>query len=134
MTKQEVFDKVATHLLKQGEKAEYSTEFGEPICAYRTSEGLKCAVGCLIPDDLYEERLENLPAAAFVLPRGEHMDRFNDASVALEVGKKIGLTSEHMSILGSLQNIHDVYITKNWRTVLQELAENYNLDAGVCDA
>ncbi len=45
MTKQEIFDKVATHLLTQNEKALNSVGG----CVYRTDKGLKCAVGCLIP-------------------------------------------------------------------------------------
>lgn len=30
-------------------------------CMYRTPEGGKCAVGCLIPDELYESRFDHSP-------------------------------------------------------------------------
>ena len=44
MKEQEVFDRVARHLLKQNAKAT-SPRGG---CSYRTKEGLSCAVGCLL--------------------------------------------------------------------------------------
>ena len=47
MDTQQIFDQVAEHLLKQNKQA-----YREDIesCAYLTDEGLRCAVGCLIPD------------------------------------------------------------------------------------
>lgn len=52
-TKQETFDTVVAHLRKQGQKSLYNGR-----CRYRTPDGLKCAVGCLIPDSEYDEGLE----------------------------------------------------------------------------
>ena len=46
MNRQEVFDKVAIHLLTQNAKALNSGG----LCVYKTPNGLRCAVGCLIPD------------------------------------------------------------------------------------
>ena len=53
MTNQQIFNKVAKHLLKQGRRARDGNG-----CAYRGENGTKCAVGCLIPDALYDDRLE----------------------------------------------------------------------------
>ena len=53
MTHQEIFDFVWTKLYEQGEQS--TDDFR---CKYRTLDGLKCAVGHLIPDDLYEEAME----------------------------------------------------------------------------
>ena len=53
MTQQQIFDKVATHLLTQGAKS----MMGD-TCRYRGSNGAKCAVGCLIKDDHYDPILE----------------------------------------------------------------------------
>ncbi len=47
MNRQEVFTKVKDHLLKQN-KAAVNAGYG--ACAYLAPDGLKCAVGCLIPD------------------------------------------------------------------------------------
>jgi len=55
MTKQEVFDKVVTHLRSMKER---SIRLPYMECAYRGSGGAKCAAGCLIDDEFYSERLE----------------------------------------------------------------------------
>ena len=52
---QEMFDTVAKHLFTQGRPA---ISPSEGTCKFRTNDGLKCAAGCLIPDDLYRTWLE----------------------------------------------------------------------------
>ncbi len=54
-TKQEMFNMVVTHLRAQGRRA----QIANGLCRYRTDTGLKCAIGCLIPDELYSPWLEN---------------------------------------------------------------------------
>jgi hypothetical protein len=54
MTKSDVFYFVIAHLRAQGVQAK--NEIGS--CSYRTPEGLKCAAGCLIPDDEYNPEFE----------------------------------------------------------------------------
>lgn len=54
MTPQQIFDTVATHLFAQGEQA----IDGQGSCVYRSDNGLKCAVGCLIPDESYTTEME----------------------------------------------------------------------------
>ncbi|MGQ7794513.1 hypothetical protein ACUN0C_19080 [Faunimonas sp. B44] len=61
--RQEAFDFVVRHLFKQGERA--VAEGGG--CLYRGPDGTKCAVGCLIPDELYTPRLEG--NSVFMLPQ-----------------------------------------------------------------
>ena len=56
MTNQEAFDKVKAHLLLQNSRALYKNHG----CRYKDQDGKKCAVGCLIPDELYEDRFEAL--------------------------------------------------------------------------
>ena len=53
MKKQEVFNKVAAHLLAQGKPALKGED-----CVYRSKDGLKCAIGCLIPDENYTPEME----------------------------------------------------------------------------
>jgi hypothetical protein len=51
MNYQDIFNKVSTHLLEQNEKAvTVCSVSGETSCRYKTPEGLKCAVGALIPE------------------------------------------------------------------------------------
>lgn len=51
---QEIFNLVVEHLFSQGRPA-YDGNRG---CMYRTHDGLRCAVGVLIPDDLYDPAFE----------------------------------------------------------------------------
>ncbi len=57
---QEIYTKVKTHLIAQGRRASAPSAIpGYPDdCKYRTLDGLKCAVGCLIPDDVYQPSFE----------------------------------------------------------------------------
>ena len=48
MTAQEIFNIVALHLFKQ-QAGSFDEEYSH--CLYRNEDGLKCAIGCLIPDD-----------------------------------------------------------------------------------
>lgn len=54
-TKQETFDIVAAHLLKQGEQSKLT---GSTVCAYHGNEGRKCAAGVLIPEGDYTIAME----------------------------------------------------------------------------
>lgn len=62
MTRQEIFDKVISGLAAQGWKqSTYKNPLtGVPSCRYRGDGGTKCAIGHLIPDDLYRPDLENM--------------------------------------------------------------------------
>lgn len=78
---QEIFNKVVAHLLKQGRPARE-----ENRCRYRTTDGLSCAVGCLIPDELYSPSFEGKSARKVIrelYARGradwyEHRDLLNE--------------------------------------------------------
>ncbi|MFN9029662.1 MAG: hypothetical protein ACK54C_01980 [Betaproteobacteria bacterium] len=65
--RQDVFDTVLNHLRKQGPATD---DRGE--CVYRTAEGKRCAVGVLIPDDMYDPDIEGgscgLVAHTFTYP------------------------------------------------------------------
>jgi hypothetical protein len=54
MTNQEVFDKVVVHLRSM---ASQSVRL-DGVCAYRGIDGLKCAIGIFIPDDVYSPDME----------------------------------------------------------------------------
>ena len=55
MDTQTVVDKVLQHLWDQGE-----CSYNESGCAYRGANGTKCALGILIPDELYHPDMEGL--------------------------------------------------------------------------
>lgn len=62
-TKQEIFDTVVKHLAQQKRR---SVIPNTNICMYRSEEGLKCAIGCLIPDEEYNPEMENKAASRIV--------------------------------------------------------------------
>lgn len=97
MTLQEIFDTVVAHLRKQG-KAAIRVGPGGPGCAYRGDDGTMCAVGCLIKDEFYHEKLEGHPIAAHF--------------VMIAVRRSIGdLPVGGLTLLSNLQDIHD---TNHW--------------------
>jgi hypothetical protein len=115
---QEIFDTVALHLFDQGERAQIHP--GQ--CVYRTSTGNACAVGCLIPDEIYSNDMEcnNVPPLfdkfCHILPS----DIFNYST---------------LDLLSCLQHAHDCSFswanTEEMRIALREVADAYNLDSGI---
>lgn len=69
MSLQAVYDKVVTHLIRQGRPSQkIDPDFGEPKCLYRGPDDTACAVGCLISDDDYFGDLEDHSAEALLNP------------------------------------------------------------------
>jgi hypothetical protein len=102
LTKQTVFDTVKIHLLTQGAKSKIPGGY----CLYRGPEGRKCAVGCLISDDVYSDEMEDLRLK--------------------EVVVKIGL-SEHFDLLQRLQSVHDLLSVLDWEDALKRIANEEGL-------
>ncbi len=91
--KSEVFQRVITHLETQRKKALRNGQ-----CVYRTDEGLKCAIGCLIPDDEYNPEIEGSSLC------GMMRNKMPPTIVALmQQGNKM------VSLLQTLQDLHDMY-------------------------
>lgn len=53
---QEAFDKVLWHLIRM-KKRSYDED--KQLCQYRAANKSKCAIGCLIPDELYNPKFDN---------------------------------------------------------------------------
>lgn len=100
-TAQEVFDQVAEHLLKQGERSGIAKN-----CWYRW-DNYKCAAGCLIGDDEYDESMEGKYWANLIL-----------AKIA---------PPEHSDLIISLQNVHDNHSPLEWRDKLRVVANEFKL-------
>ncbi len=106
-TAQQVFDRVAIHLLTQKERS--GSRDGS--CYYRSGP-LSCAVGCLIPDEVYSVMLEGIG----VLNLPEKSDWFGQA----------GLLA-HTRLLQDLQDLHDKRCPTQWREQLKQLADKLDL-------
>lgn len=116
-TKQEVFDQVATHLIRQCRKSLKEKYLLRPIGAYRGDGGLKCAAGCLIADDEYDIGME----------RTLWRDLISQGKVP----------KEHWLLIDALQVVHD-WMAKpddihSWISGLKYVAERYNLEFKIGD-
>lgn len=107
MTNQEAFDTMVRHLRKQGRK---SQDDERQTCLYRGPNGLKCAVGALIPDEEYRPEWDEKGMSASKIVKCCH---------ALQ-----GVDSNLLSIM---QTIHDHCSITNWEAHFKSTASNYGL-------
>lgn len=126
MTAQEIFDKVATHLLKQGRKAEATTNGS---CKYRTDDGLKCAAGCLIPDEEYSVSFECISWR-----RAARVAYSNEDNSNLQKLGKIAVRIGQVELVADLQVMHDDTLVEDWPSELRRVADDFSLSAAVLDA
>lgn len=124
---QTLFDISASHLLKQNAKAQDHNE----TCLYRAPRGRSCAVGCLIPDELYAAFAD--PDAKF----GNRLEQISVTALPVEVREFLGMGAKNeMSpseasrdkVASRLQNIHDTFQPDQWRAKLLALALEFNLN------
>ena len=121
MNKQEIFDKVASHLITQGVQAKIITDqlLGHTSCVYRGPNGTMCAAGCLIPDEEYHMHFEGLPW-------GNLEDKIPSLA---------SLPGSHHELIVSLQRLHDC--DDNWNTIdilknaLRDVASEYGLSSDI---
>lgn len=109
----EIFDTVKNHMLTQNERSIN----GGGYCAYRGTDGLMCAVGCLIPDEFYTSDLE-----------------CNDVSSSKVKAclTRIGIFDENLNnnikklaLLEELQSIHDCIQPEKWELNLGHAEKQY---------
>lgn len=107
MTNQEAFDKVVVHLKQQ----KWKKALDGKDYMYRSGDGLKCAVGVLIPDSQYSTKLED-----------------QDADIIMEHIPALSGLSSHMLLV--LQKFHDSFMTSNESDNLdrlKDICEGYGL-------
>jgi hypothetical protein len=114
-TDYDVFNYVKEHLLNQNQR---SLDPWSLQCQYRsqTEDGkvLMCAVGCLIDEDLYSEKIENLSAS--------------NEDVMKAIRGSIANWKVNSDMLSELQNIHDEYEPDNWSLKLEYFESYFNED------
>jgi hypothetical protein len=115
---QDIFDKVANHLLTQN-RSSLDNEGME--CVYRACNGDKCAVGCLIADEHYHAKLEGEPAS--------------DAWVIEALSKSLNFLPEELNfyspigrLLSELQHAHDYCDPEEWPADLVRMAHLFKLE------
>lgn len=104
MNNQEAFNKMVQHLRAQKVKSLAS----DGTCLYRGPNGLKCAVGALIPDEEYRTQFEDVIASTVVqnCPSLQGIDK---------------------GLLNKMQNAHDNVRVQFWEDEFKEIAEEFDL-------
>lgn len=116
MSAQDVFDRAAVHLIKQGRRAS-----NEVACLYRGPENTCCAVGALIPEALYQAGFEN-----------GNVERLISG---LEDGVLLKFLHKHRSLLNDLQSVHDNedIPPQEWPICLAGVADDHGLNTDALD-
>lgn len=117
MKKQEIFDKVATHLMKQFEVC--MGPYG--VCAYKADK-LRCAIGGLIPAAAYKK----------------DFDGREDSSIGTvgnaDIRRAAGIRGADQTTLAiNLQHVHDKYSPTEWREELTKVAAGLHLSTAALD-
>jgi len=111
LSTQDIFDQVATHLLKQNTKA-WQDPIGNVYLDEKT--GKTCAIGCLFLPGEYNPKMENWEVCRLI---------------------KEGLLPKRLipfqNLLECLQEIHDNIEPTEWREELQTLAKYYSLSSQI---
>lgn len=115
-TAQQLFDTVVIHLRNQGQKSHIMEDpqgkwYG---CYYRSPEGHKCAIGCLIPDADYSPEFEE-----------KNLDKLLDQK--LLPARTHNELSKHRELLKALQFTHDFKPISEWEMCWENIAKNHNL-------
>jgi hypothetical protein len=109
MNTQQAFTAMVEHLRKQQQRSRLANDI---TCAYRGQDGLKCAVGVLIPDEIYDKAYEGL-----------------DVQSAIQTSKPLAKLLGHVELemLQDMQNIHDFQPTEQWERRFELCAADYGL-------
>lgn len=137
-TNQSAFDAALAHLRKQGEAASI-----DDSCRYR-AEGfdgkkLMCAVGCMIPDELYLPGYENVTAKQLLADENYVFDlnyparglEFDTAAKKLRPALIDMFAQVHEDLLAELQDAHDKDLLCDgipaWEKRMEWIATRFNL-------
>lgn len=120
MTEQEAFDRALNGIRSQGGPSMRQRESGYVMrCIYRSSDGRKCAVGWLIPDEKYDPDFD---------------DKYSLEDLVDELGLDQGEGAPTLALLRQLQEAHDEAAIKypnqfmeRWEERMKRLAEVHGL-------
>lgn len=131
MTPQEIFDHVATFLIKQGRPAEFKPPFDPEFwgsgCAYVANDGTRCAVGCLMDEE--EAHLY-----------GGYHGSVSELTYEAEEGSLRSFFFSETGLLTRLQVAHDFKPKDgrhawlpSFKAEMRRIASDFNLDPSALD-
>lgn len=127
MNAQELFDTSALHMLCQGEKST-GVVGGLESCMLHSSDGRRCAIGCLIPDHIYTATLEG-SSVLDILAAAGGSNKMADRDVRLNARQARFFSEwlEHGDLLYELQCTHDAFSVEDWLVRLRRTAVKHGL-------
>ncbi len=114
MDRQKAYDTAKAGLLAQNRKS--SDERG--FCRLRGFDGTKCAIGFMIPDDMYDPGWEGGTVDEVLFKRGQS---------GLTLADVLGVNDSDVGFLAELQSIHDNSAPVNWGWRLEKFATKRGL-------
>ena len=118
-TKQDVFNKVALHLMRQSKKSMGHSAVGVDTCQYISDDGSRCAVGCLLSEEIVEKYdLE-----------GKNWKLFFHKAVFGSSASE----NQDCELLQYLQLVHDTHDERDWYTELKRVAGMFNLNSEILE-
>jgi hypothetical protein len=125
LTKQDVINKICNHLMAQQAK---SMNAKGPGCAYRGAGNTTCAIGCLIPVDLYNEAIEG--TSVYGTDVVEIIEQLVEMPTRQESYNSIELQEKRAAVLdflSQLQRVHDTQPITAWASELYDIANEHHL-------
>lgn len=114
---QELFNDVVSHLRKQKCRAVNGNN-----CVYLALDGTKCAIGGILPDELYFSGLEGSGVSLFWNKNCWIDENYPNV---VKVANFIGESNKQLAT--ELQIIHDRRFPENWEEALEKLAKQEGL-------
>lgn len=120
---QEIFDVIAWNLLRQHARARVVHDDGRGQCRYQAPDGKRCAIGFIIPDDIYHPTLEGLRVADLA-------HQLLHTNFGREFAR---LLYRDLELLTALQQMHDRSSPAQWGVELAVIARRFGLSSMVVD-
>lgn len=111
---QKTFDTVVAHLRKQNARAVKIDKDSVESCVYLAEDGSKCAAGCLIKPEDYNESFEGCA----VVSLGGRLSN---------VGLLLQEYGYDLELVRALQRAHDNFKSQEWETMFQLIAKEFKL-------
>lgn len=127
VTQQQIYDFVCEKLWKQGSKSFANiviNKVRQNVCMYRDTEGFKCAIGFLIPDDLYVEDMERKSVQSLL----QTLQHFSPTWITEDHRKFAKFLQTHIHFLVNLQRrLHDdlPYDVKHFNESFLQVAKDF---------
>ena len=124
MDRQTIFTRIRDHLLSQNFRCQ---DLPSTKCLYRNNAGAKCAIGCLIPDDRYDPKFEDLGGLPVNTLVKDLLTELYDVQFVDLGADNPGHFSSDYFFLDWFQFLHDQEPIEKWESLLREKCEHWNL-------